>query len=256
MNAIEVKEHVDFLNDRSRNARFSFNQYNIAGREAQIKIFNQYCDNEVGVREWLYTLLTTVTPTISAVTTTSTYTIKHFPYPADFEYFSKLNVYVDGILTEVFPLANDEENRMLQDSFKIPNKRKTYHLENATGYRIYGPPTGTVTAEFTYLKSPSDFSVGQESNLINTAGLLSLNVTYLAVETSVYNAITYPPGSTITGTGAALTSGQVIATSNTTPSNLPASTHEDLAKIMSEFLMGSVSSFDKAKFAASELPNK
>lgn len=254
MNAIELREQIDLLIDRSRNARFSFNQYNLAVRQAQIKIFNQYCNDEVGVREWLYTLLTTATPTITAVTATSTYTVKHFNYPSDFEYFSSLDVFVNGALTEVFPIANDQINRMLQDTFRIPNVRKTYHLEDATGYKIYGPPSGTITASFTYLASPSDFSIGQESNIITTGGALVLSTAYIATDTSVYNGVTYIPGATITGTGAVLTSGNVIATANTTPSNLPAPTHEDLAKISAEFLMGSVGNFPAAQFSASELP--
>jgi hypothetical protein len=254
VNAIQLREAIDLLIDRSRNARFSFNQYNLAVRQAQIKIFNQYCDDEVGVREWLYTLLTTVTPTITSVSATTTYAIKHFNYASDFEYFSRLDVFVDSVLTEVFPIANDEVNRMLQDTFKIPNARKTYHLEDATGYKLYCPPTGTITAEFTYLASPADFSIGQESNVITAGGALVLSTAYLAIDTSVYNGVTYIPGATITGTGANLTSGSVIATSNTVPSNLPASVHEDLAKVAAEFLMGSVANYPAAQFSASEMP--
>jgi len=213
MNAILIKENVDLLIDRSRNARFSYNQYNLAGRFAQNKLFLQFRDDEIGVRESLFTLIKTSTPTLTTTTATSTYTINHFNYPADYEYFSGIDVFVDGVLTEVVPLANDEENKMLLNTFKIPNKRKTYHLEDGTGYKIYGPPTGVITASFTYLITPSDVYTGNEANQLNAGATLTNLIVYVAIEQSVYNAVTYNPGDSITGTGATLTSGQVILNS-------------------------------------------
>lgn len=250
MNAIQLKERIDFYMDRSRSPRFTFNQYNLAVRECQMAFFDMYRKDEVGIRDNLYTLLETVSPTITTTTTTTTYTISHFNYPSDYHFFNSLNVYVDGELARVLPINGDEINPVLLDSFKRPSNTKVYQKEDATGYSIYRGVGGTCTASFTYLKAPSDFYIGNESDLITTGGTVAAATNYTAVEESVVSGTTYNPGDTFSVVvPTTLTSGKIIASSILVDSNLPDTVHEDLAKMTAEYMSGAVENFNKAAFS-------
>jgi len=251
MNAIQQKERVDFYMDRSRSARFKFNQYNIAFREVMMAFFDENRKDEMGIRDNLYTLLTNVSPTITTPTVTSTYTISHFNYPADYHFFNNLQVYVDGELARVLPIKGDEINPVLLDSFKAPSNTKVYQKEDSTGYSLYRGVGGTCTASFTYLKAPSNFYIGNESDLVAEGASLALSTGYTAVEESVVSGVTYNPGDQFTSSPipSTLTSGSLILTSVLVDCNLPDTVHEDIAKMVAEYMSGSVENFNKSAFS-------
>ncbi len=249
MNIIEQKERVDFYMDRSRAPRFSLNQYNIAFREVTMAFFDENRKDEIAIRDNLYTLLTTVTPTITTVTTTSTYTINHFNYPADYHFFNNLQVYVDGELARVLPINGDEINPVLLDSFKRPSNTKIYHKEDATGYSLYRGVGGTCTASFVYLKAPASPYLGNDSDYITTGGTIAIGTSYTCFEQSVESGTTYNPGDVFTASSITLTSGKVIPTSVLVDCDLPDTVHEDIAKMVAEYMSGSVENFNKAAFS-------
>jgi len=254
MNAIQLKERVDFYNNRSRSKRYTFGEYNIAFREAQMQLFDKFRDDPKGVRDNLYTLKVDSTPTITVLSSTSSLTINHINYPADYHYFQMINVYVDGVLAEISDVTDNEVNRMLNSSFRTPVNKYIYKREDATGWKIYRGAGGTVTAELTYLKAPSDFYLGNESDLIDYGvSALTFGSNYTAVEESVHAGVTYNPGDTFTATSTVLTSGQVILTSVLVGTNLPDVVQEDLCKMVSNLMSGSSSDYNKAAFVEKEV---
>lgn len=254
MNAIQQKERADFYMDRSRAPRFTFNQYNIAFREVIMTYFDKNKTSEIGIRDGLYTLLTTVTPTVTTVTSASTYTISRFSYPADYHFLNYMNVYVDSELARVLPIKGDEINPVLIDSFKKPSNTKIYQKEDATGYLLYRGVGGTCTVNYTYLKAPAAFYIGNESDLITAGTSLALATGYTAVEESVVAGVTYDPGDQFTSavTPTSLTSGKLILTSILVDCDLPDTVHEDIAKMVAEYMSGTVENFNKSAFAEKE----
>lgn len=253
-NPIQLKERVDFYLQRSRNKRFSFHQYNIAFREAQIQIFEENKADPQKSREMLYTLKTTISPTITVSSVTSQFTINHINYPSDYRYFGNLNVYVDGVLVDVSPMDLNRVNRLLQNDFTVPTNKYIYQIDDSTGWTFYRGLGGTITASLIYFKQPSDVYIGNESDLIDEgAAVLTFGVSYTAVEESVHGGVTYNPGDVFTASSATLTSGQVIPSSVLTMTNLPTVVYEDLARITSEFLLGTTEQFNKMQFVNNEV---
>ena len=255
MNSIALKERIDFYLDRSRTSRFPFNTYNLAVREAQMQYFDFYKNDPVGVRECLYTLKTDVTPTMTVLQTTANYIVNHINYPSEYHYFQVMNIFVDGVLAEVAPTDDDQLNRQLQNTFTAPTNKYIFQREDATGWKIYRGTTGTPTCEFTYLKAPSDFYIGNESDLIDEGtAVLAAFTSYTVVEESVYNGVTYNPADTFTTNSTQdLTSGQVILTATLVDSNLPETVHEDLAKKVASLMSGSISDFNKSVYVEKEV---
>lgn len=240
--------------DRSRTSRFTFNQYNITFQTVQKRVVDFFKDNVDEIRKYLYTLKTDSTPAVSTLSTMSSYTISHVNYPSDYWYFQLMNVFVDNVLTQVSPIDDDSLNRALQNTFTAPTNEYIFQREDATGWKVYRGLGGTVTCELTYLKEPSDFYIGNESNLINEgAAVLTFAVSYTAVEQSVHNGVTYNPGDTFTAVNTTLTSGQVIPTSILVNSNLPEQIQEKMCWVVSEILSGNISDFNKSMFVEKEV---
>lgn len=258
MNAIACYNRVMSYLDRSRTSRFTFDQVNITFRMVQKKIVEFFKDEPEEVRKFLYTLKTDANPppTVTTLFTTSTYTVSHVNYPSDYYYFQLMNIFVDNVLAEVTPTDDDQLNRLLGNTFTIPTNKYVYQREDATGWKVYRGLGGTPTCDLTYLKTPSNFYMGNESNLINEGtGVLSLLTNYTAVEESVYNGVTYNPGDTFitNGTLPDLTSGQVILTSILVDSNLPEQVQEKMCWIVAEILSGNISDFNKSMFVEKEV---
>lgn len=269
MNAILTLNRINFYNDVTRNARFSFAEINMAVQDA---VFD-FIDEKIGdplsrspenfqfiqlIREDIHTLISTANPSVTngTVITNRYYSItpSHINFPADYYTFVTLNLLIDGYTDYSRPTTYNENGPLFKDSFRHPTNLKTYFNEDSTGLKIYRGVGGTViSSTLEYLRNPADFSVGTEANLITSGGTLTNLLAYIATEISVYNAVTYAIGATITGTGAALTSGQVILTSNTTPIDLPAKTHEEIARRASVILLKNVGNIPAAQSVESQV---
>lgn len=188
----------------------------------QKKIVEFFKDDVDEVRKYLYTLKTDSTPSFTTLQTTANYIVNHIDYPSDYYYFQVMNIFVGGELAEVAPTDDAQLNRQLQNTFTAPTNKYIFQREDATGWKIYRGTTGTPTCELTYLKEPSDFYIGNETDLIDEGtGVLTILSNYTAVAQSEHNGVVYNPGDSFTAANADLTSGQVILTSILVDSNLP-----------------------------------
>jgi len=245
MNAIELKNRVDFYLDMTRAARFTFAEYNIAVNDTIEKFVSETIGDPdhrrpesfqwvQQLRDDLYTLIKTASVTISTATsiTTPYYTtgVSSFPFPTDYYAYVLLTAVISAKTLHAHPTNNNEAGPLLEDSFKHPSDVKIYFNENSTGMTIYRGATTITSGQLTYIKTPATYSCGAETQLINAGGTLTNAVSYYATQVSVYAGTTYQIGATITGTGAALTSGQTIAVANTTTCDLPSRVHEEIAK--------------------------
>ncbi len=252
-NAWVNREHVDLYLDRTRNARFSFHEYAVAFREVQNWFFDKNCADDKKVKDNLYTLLSTATPTITTIGTPSLVddlTVNHINYPSDFHYFSTLLNYIGGRIIDTKPLSYANISNILQDAFRKPSNERCYYLEDSTGWKIYRGYGGAYTNSLTYLVAPSEWSIGTESDLID-AGLtvLSLGINYTATEDSVSAGINYQAGEQFNATSTTLTSGQVLPSSVLVDSNFPDSAQPEICRLVAMVIQGSVKEAFGANFA-------
>ena len=268
MNSVQTLNQVNFYNDVTRNARFSYAEITMAVNDA----IYYFIDEQVGdplhrdpqnlqftqlIRENLSTLISTsvITPTNGTVITNRYYSSipSAITQPATYYTFLTLMCLIDGYTTYARPTNFNEIGPLLQDSFKHPTNSKPYFNETSTGMTIYRGSGGTFTsATLDFIRLATAFSIGTESNLIAAGGTLTNALAYLATEISVYNAVTYAIGSTITGTGAALTSGQCILNSLTNPIDLPVKTHEEICRRASVILLTNIGNIPQAQAIDSE----
>lgn len=265
MNAIQIKERIDFYLDTTRSARYPFSAYNDAVND----VIEKYIEDLFGdmnskniygfeviqqVRDKLFTLIATATPAITTGTTITTrydsFIPNHIAYPADYFTFVALQPIIDGYTVYTSPTDYNEIGPLLEDSFRKPSNVAPVHIEDSTGVSIYRDSSGTITsATLTYIKAPAIFTIGTEANLIDAgAGVLTAAASYIATEISVHNSITYPIGTQFTAANTNLTSGQVILASLTTTCDLPEKTHNDIAKMAAAVMSGVTSDFNRSAF--------
>lgn len=251
-----MRDRTDFYNDRYKSPRFSDSNYMDAFNSAINMLFKDKTDNKKifrrysfqsneQVRRELYTLIktATITPTGDNVV-----------YPGDFYYFGEMNTVVSGIVTYCKPANLNEIGPLLDNPFRKPTPFKTYYIENSTGLQVYYG-TGTFTsAVLTYLKTPNTVSIGTEGNKI-TAGLnvLTAGQVYMVYEDAVSNGVTYYSGQTFTAAVTSLTSGIVILNSIIVNCDLPENVHDEVCKMASEIMNGTIEDYNKSAFMNKEI---
>jgi len=268
VNAIQLRAQIDFYNNLSKNARYYSYEYNGAVDTAMM----QYMDNRIGdksqrtpemfqqVRDDLYTVIKTVAVTFTPGTAITNRYYSALPAtgpaPTDYRDYALLMCLIDGYTTYARPTNFNESGPLLENSFMHPTNDKPYFNYQTTGFTLWRENSGTLTsATLTYYKIPNSFNVGLETQLINGGPAVTLTnlATYYATEQSIYNGVTYALGATITGvTGYFLTSGQVILASNTTPCELPADCHDEIALLASKLMLGAVSNYEGSMFSEKE----
>lgn len=268
MNTVQFNYAIDFYCNITKHTRFYYQEKSKAMNDAIMAKIDSITDtakqNELNgidriqkFRDELYTLLKSATLTITNVgTINDTIGVKHGDFPTDYQTFASLTLTINGNTT--YAKNNmDYNNRgpILDCSFRRPNNKKPYMLEDSTGLKIY-LGDGTISANtLDYIKKPVTFNMGVEENLINAGtGVLTITTTYIATEVSVYNSIQYQIGDEFTTNGVLtdLTSGQVIKKSLTTTTDLPEKTHDELAKRAAYILLGVTGDFNESAFAEKE----
>jgi hypothetical protein len=268
MNAIQIKERIDFYMDTTRNGRFTFLDYNKAVNDAIRKFILDQFGDEAGrnlygfdvieqVRDNLFTLIKTANPTVTTLTPQTTrygsYTLNHVNTPTDYYMLVSMRAYIDGYSDYVRPTEYNKLGPLLNDSFMAPSNRLLYCLEDNTGHIIYRGSTGTLTSvDETYLKVPTVFSMGNEDLLLFPGNALTVSAIYIAVEVSVHNGVTYQPGDQFTASNTVLTSGVVILKSSTTTTDLPDKTHNRISEIAAAIMSGVISDFNRSAFVNKE----
>lgn len=266
MNAIQVGYAIDLYTNLTHTSRFYNIEKNKAVNDAIMKKIDSITDtinsNQLtGIdrlqkyRDELYTLIKT---SATAATNIGTYNtdvyINHVDYPADYQTFAALTLTVGGNTTYGRETTYNKRGPLLECSFRKPTNKKPYFLEDATGILIYKGDSSTITSsKLDYIKQPTAFNMGLESQYIDAgAGVLTNATAYIATEESVHNSITYQPGDAFTSANTNLTSGQVVLAANTTTIELPEKCHDQIAKMAAEILLGVVSSFENSAFAQKE----
>lgn len=208
MNAIQLKEKVDFYLDMTRAARFTFAEYNIAVNDTIEKFTAETLGSPdhrtpenfqwvQQLRDDLYTLIKTNSPTLTGATsiTTPYYTtgVTTFPFPTDYYGFVSLTSIISAKTIYARPTNYNELGPLLEDSFKHPSDTKIYFNENATGMTLYRGSTTPTSTVLTYIKAPATYSCGSETQLITYAGIALALATgsYYATQVSVFNGVTY-----------------------------------------------------------------
>lgn len=272
MNVIKVYNAIGLYTDRTKSARYFFQEINKAVNDAIMKKIDSITDSDnpnkiTGIdriqvfRDSLYTLIKSATPAAPTGPSTITtiegdFNLYHYNFPTDYQTYDRMSLVVGGVTTYARDTTSNEIGPLLECSFRKPQKKKVYFLEDKTGLNLYSADVDTISsATLTYIKQPAEFFMGVESQLIDEgAGVLAINSDYIAVEDSVYDSVTYASGDEFTTNGVLtdLTSGQVILKSLTTTIELPEKVHDDIAKMAAEILLGPTEDFEKSAFAQKE----
>lgn len=267
MNAIEISYAIDLYVNRTHASRFYNVEKNKAVNDAMGKMIDSITDTAnqnrlSGIdrlqvfRDKLFTLLKKSATGATAVgIINDIITEEHILYPTDYRTFAALTLTIDGNTTYARDnMTYNTRGPQLDCSFRKPNNKKPYFLEDATGLTTYRGIGGSISVvKLDYVKQPTKFNMGTESQLINAgAGVLVNATSYIAVEVSVHNGITYGEGTQFTTANTNLTSGQVILAANTVTCELPEKTHNDIAKMAAEILLGVTSAFENSNFAEKE----
>lgn len=256
MNAIESLYRIELYLDVTRNARYQRVEIDSAVKDAMRNYMDYIIDDDVNpkkqsgiqseqiISDELYTLQRrqSAAPTADIAL-----------YPAD--YYTLLDIFatIAGKSYYCRPLNQNKLGPRLDDAFDAPSDTEPYYLQQTTGFQIFHGPGLLSNVDIDYYKTPANFTIGTDSQLINAGlGVLTIGASYIATEVSVENSVTYNIGTQFTAATANLTSGQVILASNTVPIELPAKTHEAICKIAAEILSGATSDFPKSQFASQQ----
>lgn len=267
MNAIQIGYAIDFYTNLTSTSRFYNIEKNKAVNDAIMKKIDSITDtinsNQLtGIdriqkyRDELYTLLKTST---TAATNVGAYSddvyINHILYPADYQTFAALTLTIGTKTTYGRETTYNKRGPLLECSFRKPSDVKPYFLEDATGILIYKGSSAAISSpKFDYIKQPLDFTLGIENQYIDAgAGVLTIGLSYIALEVSVQNGVTYQPGIQFTAAvSTTLTSGQVVLASNTVTVELPEKCHDQIAKMAAQILLGTIGSFENSAFTEKE----
>lgn len=255
MNAIQTLTRVQFYCDVTRNARYERYEIDTAVNDAMRVFIDQFIDDEKNKRSQsgkdaqmasdnLYTLQKrqSAAPTADIAL-----------YPAD--YYSLLDVFatLNGVSKYCRPLDQNKLGPRLDNAFDSPSANAPFYLQQNTGFQIYYGTSTITNVDIDYYKVPTTFTIGTDSQLINSGvGVLTNATSYIATEVSVHNSITYNVGTQFTSANTNLTSGQVILAANTTPIELPVNTQEIIAKMASQILLGVTSDFPKSQYVQTQ----
>lgn len=257
MNAIQMRERIDEIIDRSRTSRHTdkhyYNAINAAillivkDRMAPIKIQRGYSVQSANrLRDELYTLIPDAA-TGSAASGVIAYPANYFGYLIAYVTIDSVQQYCQWTTyAELGPLKRNPHTK--------PSAVKPYINEYVDGLKLHYGAVGTLgNYELWYVENPDTVSIGEERDKIITGGTLTAATTYYVYEEAVYSDSTYYPGETITGSGATLTSGTVIISTKITDCNLPVNMHEEVCLKAASLLSMSSEDYNKQASGNSEM---
>lgn len=252
MNAIQLRERVDELIDRTRTARHRDRAYYNAINQAIWLIVKDRVESiraqqkrysvqsAQRIRDELYTLYKTAT--ISPTGTDKDILVA----PADYFYYLLLYLTVSGKKLWCIPTSYGEIGPLKDNPFMKPTNKKPYFNEISTGFRFHIKTIASASSsELWYIKNPAQVSIGEERDKLTTGATLTNALLYYVYEQSVFAGVTYYAGEIITGTGAALTSGTVIISTKIVNCDLPLNMHDEICMKAAAILSGQVENFPK-----------
>ncbi len=254
MNAIQIKERIDFYIDRTRNARYYRYNYDQSVNDAIRLFVEQRAGDKKQVQGLSYQSEQQVTDelfTIEAVQSAAP-TADVALFPSDYYFLTSLYATIGGTRVIVTPTTENKLGKLLQNSFLAPTDSQPRYLQTATGFKIYHG-SGTISnVEVNYLRRPTNFTIGTEAQLIGSGTTLTVSSIYIATNNSVHNGVTYYPGDEFTAVSTTLTSGQVILKSNTVTIDLPLKTHEEISKSAASILTLTSADYQKSQAVQSQ----
>ena len=253
---------VDDYLDRVKSGRFPDRTYMSAINDAIITIVNDRIEPlkqkktysvqaTQRVRDELQPLIPTPILTLTTTVVANVGTIYSVTKPADYHYYLELYAKISGVRYFCIPMSYNDRGEIMDNPFRKPSATKPYFTEGHLGIHIQATDTiGSTTVaptavEFYYIKKPNVVSIGQERHKIVAGGTLTNALTYYVYDESVYSGVTYAPGESIAGSGAALTSGTVILSTNTTLSDLPDSMYYEICTKAASIMSGNGDDFAK-----------
>lgn len=268
MNAVEIRDRIDYYNDLTRNARFTFQEY----ANAVNSVIANYVDEEIGLaeggmkkaiqltqvgRDRIYTLIKTANPVITPGATVTgrygSFVPCSLPFPTDYQNLMSVEVIIDSVSNYARPTDHNEDGPLFNNSFMKPTNKKPYYMENNAGLLIFKGVGGTFSqCTLTYLKQPATYSLSTEANIKTNGSILPAG-TYYALQSSTYNGVNYASGASITGLGGVLTiTGSAILASLTTTCDLPVYVHDEIAKLASGLMLGTSGNYVASQFVDKE----
>lgn len=173
-------------------------------------------------------------------------------YPTDYRSLDKIFATIDGIRRYVRPMTQNKQGPMLDDSYRTATDKLPYYLQELTGFKILHGPGTISSVELNYVKAPTTFTVGKDTQLISAGTPITNGSSYIAVDPSVQNGVSYNIGDQFTAVGTTLTSGTVILASNTVTIELPEKTHDQICKMAAEIMSGNTSDFQRSAYAENQ----
>ena len=267
MNAIQTYYAVNIYANTTHGDRYFFSEVAKAVNDAIDKKIDSITDtakqNKMSgidrvqqYRDELFTLIKEYAAPVTPINIINEeVTQEHIPYPNDYRTFAALQTKIGNFSTFARETTYNEFMPMIECSFRKPNNKKPYCLEDSTGYKTFRGIGQTMTTNLYYIKKPLDFKMGAEEDVIKAGlGVLAINTNYIAVDISVYNGIQYLEGDVFTTNGALtnLTQGEVILASLTTSIELPEKTHDQIAKMAADILLGITKDYEASNFVEKE----
>lgn len=175
-------------------------------------------------------------------------------YPEDYKYLLSLWVSAESIWYICKPTSYNQEGELDKDPFAAPSGEQIYFTEFETGFRIiFGDDIVPSDFRMYYIKNPTIVTFGYERDKKIAGATLTNAVVYYVYEEAVYGGNTYYAGETITGTGAALTSGTVVPASVVQNSELSSALQDEVCNLAAAILSGQIDDYNKKQSLSNDV---
>lgn len=254
MTTQEMHTRVEFYVDKAQSPRFlSDFHYDQSLNIAQDKIIQDKYDNVKQHKMYAFQIfqkirddLRPIVKTVDIVPVGNLITL-----PSDYMYEVGLALMINSVQYDSREVTYNQLNGLNDNSFTSIQIDEPVHIEDQNGINVYFGPSGNfMSAKLSYLSIPPVISLG----LIDiTAGpsVLIIGQNYLVtVGTVTHNLVSYMVGQQFVAVNTILSGiGTVISMTNCI---LSPTCHEEICKVASGLLIGTVQGFDQSKFLDSE----
>ena len=257
MNIIEMIERIKSYNDIVASSRHDWVAYETNIYTAINQIVNDriesvkkpkqnknYAFQSIQrLRDELYTIVVkkhSITPTGDIIAIGS--------YPTNLRFIVGVQLVISSSTYIAEALSYNEERMIQRDPYmkpKLTDPYRVYYIESNTGLSCYYGDSGTFTLSYIdYIKIPAKVNVGIRWTAADLHNF-TIGDIIIATEPTVYNAVSYDPGETITIVTGVLqiTSGEVVI--GYTNCDLPEALHEEICKVAAGLFEKTVEDYNK-----------
>jgi hypothetical protein len=252
-NIVTLEDRMMQYVDRARSARFTNIEKDSAINTAIDWVFYDRYDNIKQKKAYSFEFIQRVRDDLRTLIITQTLTPSGniVAYPTGYRHELSFDAVINGVQASSRSITYDEYRIVYNNSFQIPTPQYPVHYEDQNGINVDFGGAGTFSAGvLSYLTHPTKVFV---SSTIVSAGtnVLTVGFTYYVnLGPVTHNAVVYQTGQTFVAVNTALTGGgnvyQIINP------NMPEHLWEEIAKLGSQVLTGSVSDYSKSKWSEQE----